>query len=290
MGNLWQECQMSDPSVEVRFQINTEATDTILLHNHPFYEILFCKSGNIQYLLGDKRFRLFSGDILLIPPGINHQPLFLEALTEPYERYVLWISKEFWNRKIQEYPDLDFAFLQCIKRGSYLLRSSRPTWSGLFSVIQNILKEQEERKLGWEFAVRYTTLMLMLHICRTYYYQDIIIPDAEKETLMDDIFTYIDVNLAEKISLNKIAEHFLVSKSTISHMFEKHFHISFYQCVIHRRLIKAKNDLLTGIPLKDIWENCGFSDYSTFYRAFKREYSMSPREFKKNYQKHIDSL
>lgn len=280
MNNFWKEIQMEDPCAEIRMQINHECSKHVLLHSHSFYEIILCKSGNIQYLLDGNRFRLQNGDILLIPPGISHQPLFLEPLTEPYERYVIWIDRSFWDSTIKEYHELDFAFSQCQKRGSYLLRSTRATWSGLFMGAASALKEVEEKKLGWQFCYRTTILSLMAHIGRTYYYQDIPITASEKTSLTDDIFHYIDAHLTEKITLERVAKNFLVSESTISHLFRKHFGVPFHRCVIQRRLISAKNAILSGVPIHKVWETCGFPDYSSFYRSFKREYGISPREFK----------
>lgn len=280
MNNFWKEVQMEDSSIEIRTQINHERSKHVLLHSHSFYEIILCKSGNIQYLLDGNRFRLQNGDILLIPPGMSHQPLFLEPLTEPYERYVIWINRSFWESYINQYPELDFAFLQCQKRGSYLLRSTRATWSALFVGAASALKEVEEKKIGWEFCYRSTILSLMAHIGRTYYYQDIPITASEKNSLMDDIYHYINAHLTEKITLEQVAKKFLVSESTISHLFRKHFGVSFHRCVIQRRLISAKNAILSGVPIHKVWETCGFPDYSSFYRSFKKEYGISPREFK----------
>ncbi len=70
MINFWKEIQMEDSCTEIRIQTNTDNTGHVFLHSHTFYEILLCKSGNIQYLLGDKRFRIQQGDILLIPPEL----------------------------------------------------------------------------------------------------------------------------------------------------------------------------------------------------------------------------
>ena len=111
MINFWKEIQMEDSCTEIRIQTNTDNTGHVFLHSHTFYEILLCKSGNIQYLLGDKRFRIQQGDILLIPPGVSHQPLFPEPLKEPYSRYVIWINAAYWHQQCEEFPDLNFAFV-----------------------------------------------------------------------------------------------------------------------------------------------------------------------------------
>ena len=56
--------------------------------------------------------------------------------------------------------------------------------------------------------------------------------------------------------------------------------ISFYRCVTQRRLIAAKKLIEADISLESTAEQVGFSDYSTFYRAFKQEYGISPRQYR----------
>ena len=56
--------------------------------------------------------------------------------------------------------------------------------------------------------------------------------------------------------------------------------LSLYHYITQRRLISAKNLISTGIPLEHVATQVGFSDYSTFYRAFKQEYGISPRQYR----------
>ena len=56
--------------------------------------------------------------------------------------------------------------------------------------------------------------------------------------------------------------------------------VSFYRCVTQRRLIAAKALITEGNPLEQVAEMTGFGDYSAFYRAFKQEYGISPRQYR----------
>lgn len=47
-----------------------------------------------------------------------------------------------------------------------------------------------------------------------------------------------------------------------------------------RRLIIARNHLMEGARIQDIYKLSGFDDYSNFFRAFKSTYQMSPRDYK----------
>ena len=73
--NVYQELEMDSPYVNTHRDISY-VPENLQLHSHSFYEILYCESGSIQYLIADKRYRIHAGDIVLVPPGISHRPIF----------------------------------------------------------------------------------------------------------------------------------------------------------------------------------------------------------------------
>ena len=85
----------------------------------------------------------------------------------------------------------------------------------------------------------------------------------------------------EKITLEDTAKHFYVSVSTITQLFRQKMGTSFYHCVTQQRLISAKALIGEGKALEDVSRAVGFADYSTFYRAFKQEFGISPRQYRK---------
>ncbi len=102
-----------------------------------------------------------------------------------------------------------------------------------------------------------------------------------EKALLDNILAYIEKNYDQRITLQSVAIHFYVSKSTISHTFSKVLGISFYSYVTQRRLQAAEQLILQGIPLSEINEKVGFADYANFHRAFRQKYGISPRQFRK---------
>ena len=97
---------------------------------------------------------------------------------------------------------------------------------------------------------------------------------------MDKMVAYINTHLSEKITLDVLSKEFYVSTSTIYNYFKDNMNVSPYKFILQRRLIQAKNLILQGESLISLWQQCGFSDYSTFYRAFKKEYSISPKKYR----------
>jgi len=69
-----------------------------------------------------------------------------------------------------------------------------------------------------------------------------------------------------------------VSKYHLSHEFSSIVGTSVYRYIMLKRLLIAKQMLSSGISPGAVCINCGFGDYANFFRAFKAQYGISPRD------------
>jgi len=275
-NNLYQELEMSSSLVDTH-RDTSYANAHLHLHSHTFYELLYCRSNcDAEYLVGAERYRLQRGDIVFIPPGISHRPLLPEVLSEPYKRYVLWLSPEF----MKHYTSLTaFHPLE-----PTLFRTDGTQWDHLGDFFRQGVQEAENQAPGWEAAVLGNTVFLLTQLHRGIRDRSLSQMTAETPDLLDRILTYIEDHLALRITLADTAKHFFVSESTVSQTFRKKLGVSFYRCVTQRRLIAAKTLIQANCNLETVGQQVGFTDYSTFYRAFRKEYGISPRQYRKLHQ------
>ena len=272
--NFYQELEMSEPQVETHRDV-TYSNAQLNLHSHVFYELLFCCNDcGAEYLVGADRYRLRRGDIVFVPPGISHRPLLPETLTEPYERYVLWMSQEFVDEFIAKFSLNEKG----ITYGT-LLRTGGTKWELLGELFRRGVWEAENRAPGWKAAVYGNTITLLTLMGRSIQERTASVLKAEKPDLLNAVLEYIELHLADKITLEDTAKHFYVSVSTITQLFRQKMGTSFYHCVTQHRLIAAKALISEGKILEEVSRAVGFTDYSSFYRAFKKEYGITPRQY-----------
>ena len=272
MESAYQEMEMDDLYVDTHEDPGI-SPEGINLHSHVFYEILYICSGNIQYLIKTERYQIQPGDIIIVPPGVGHQPILTDLQNTPYRRYVLWLSPLFMKGVTPLFPDYDFSKPR-------LLRTSGTKWAILKDKFHAGILEAEQKRPGWNACVYGNTLELVTLLYRATVDKKSTHLKSEKPELLENILIFIESNLAQNLSLDDTGRRFFVSRSTISNTFRKEMGISFYQYVTQRRLVAAKNLILENIPMEIIAGQVGFSDYSSFYRAFKSEYGISPRQFR----------
>ena len=261
------------------YHYRDENMKEVALHHHDFYEIYFFHSGNVSYNIESRSYRLSPGDVLLISPHELHQPIFSPE-KQNYERYVLWINAGLLQQFVTPGQDLS----QCFNTGSAnhtnLIRTDGVTRELLSYLVQQLIREQESE----EFCAEMYCLSLLCQILvllnrmalRTSRESE---PRENADSVVYRVLSYINEHYNEDLSLDFLANQFFISKYHLSREFGRVVGTSVYRYIIQKRLIMARQMMAAGRPTSEVYQHCGFGDYSNFYRAFKSEYQMSPREY-----------
>lgn len=279
--DMYQQMEMNHKNAEA-FREEGNCGLSTPVHAHRFLELICCRSTiGSRCVIDGEEYPLKQGDIMLIPPGVSHAILMPEDFRLQKKHYVLWISMEFMNRLSEEYP----FFNRYPLNSASLLHTAGTAWEHLALSFRSIVEEWENKAPGWEPTMTAATVQLLVQLSRAI--SDISSLSVkqegkEKQDLLNRLLIYVEANLAEKITLEETAEHFWISTTTLSSLFSKRMGISFYQYVLKRRLREARDRIAQGMPIENAAAKVGFSDYSAFYRAFRREYGVSPRQYRRN--------
>lgn len=279
LENIYQELEMSSAYADSHRDISREA-GLVRPHSHSFYEMIYCiRCDSIQYIIGAERYRLQRGDILWIPPGVSHCPLFPGEMKTPYERIVLWVNAEKMAVFFRRWPELDLQ--QSLSRRHCLLRTAGMAQEReLREAFLRGCRESEKRMPGWEAALYGNTNLLLTLLMRAAVGTQAQ-PLREKTELLDELMAFVTEHLQERITVSDTARRLHVSESTVTHLCSKRLGLSFYRYVTQQRLERARQLMLENGDLAGVAEKAGFCDYTAFFRAFKQEYGLSPSEYRK---------
>lgn len=258
------------------------------LHHHDFYEIYFFISGDVTFSIESKQYVLLPGDVLLINPKELHQPKFGPG-DAPYERIVLWVRKSCMEKFKTQQEDLTECFDSSDHKKSNLLRVGTQRQNNILKLLKLMIFENENQLYGSEFLKTCFFGQLLVEINRLmretpHMYK----PQDKGSALASEVVNYINTHYQEKISLEALAAKFFMSKYHLSHEFNRVVGTSIYRYIIQKRLLIAKQMLYEDMSPTDVYQKCGFGDYANFYRAFKSEYGISPKEFVSEIKKNND--
>ena len=97
---------------------------------------------------------------------------------------------------------------------------------------------------------------------------------------LEGVLKYIAAHLEEELSVDLLAKQFYMSRYYLMHRFKEVTGYTVHQYITQKRVLKAGELIRAGIPVMKAAEESGFSEYSSFLRAFQKTFHMSPREFR----------
>lgn len=261
------------------FYYNDTHFSNVKSHTHDYYEFYFFLQGEIDLMVSEQAFPMKAGDVALIPPGIAHYMVNRNDAT-PYRRFIFWVSREYYEQLKEVSADYSYIITQATEKGHYVYHNGPGKFNDLHSRCYHLLEEIHTEHFGKQTKISLCVNDLMLQLNRMAYETLNPVKYTENQSLYISLMQYIEEHPHEDLSLDKLAGLFYVSKFHIAHIFKENLGLSIHQYITKKRLEMCRNALLSGSNISKTFHTYGFKDYSSFFRAFKKEYGLSPKEYK----------
>ncbi|MDR5585891.1 MULTISPECIES: AraC family transcriptional regulator [Clostridium] len=260
------------------FHIKDKKNQEFEFHYHEFNKIIIFLSGKVTYLIEGKAYYLKPWDILLVNNHDVHKPLIDSS--EAYERIVIWVNSNFIESHNYNNCDLMTCFKLANKKSFNLIRLDIKLQNSLKGIISSLESSLNSNDFGSKLLNNALFIQFLIYLNRIYL-EDMFINDKSSlkyDKQIEEILKYINTNISEDLSIEFLAKKFFISKYYLMHKFKKETGYTLHNYILQKRLLIAKDLIENGEAVLKVSTKCGFNDYSSFLRSFKKLFNKSPRE------------
>lgn len=248
-------------------------------HYHDFNKILIFIKGNVTYSIEGRNYQLSPYDIVLVNAGEIHKPDIMD--NGEYERIIIYVSKQYLTRYQTDTYNLSACFDKARIEISNVIRSDHANRNMLISVCKKMEHTFYDTDFAHELYQDLTFLEFMICLNRAVIHDnaDYLDTSVHNEKIQQ-VISYIIQCIKDGVPLtiDLIAERFYLSRYYLMHLFKESTGVSINSYINTKRLILAREYILSGENITETCYRCGFHNYSTFSRAFKKMYGIAPRE------------
>ncbi len=251
-------------------------------HTHNAIEIFLNLTEIPNVLLGSNMLSLKKNVMLIIPSYCIHQMTQLEDSI--YERYILTISTAWFDSLIGD---------KFVSNYSYFKNSNSPLIISLTEDEKKEIVKKLEQLIKCEDENVFLKTSFFLDVMvwidnKAIGANDKIENHTTKELnetakLVSKILDYINENLYENIKIEDIASKFFLNHDYINRIFKKYVNTTIRNYITIQRITKAQQLLLEGYTVSQIQNMIGYGSYEHFFRTFKKNTGMTPKEYKNQY-------
>ncbi len=249
----------------------------IPVHWHDEVEIIYIQKGRITIFIEEAVFHATAGDLFLVNSGELH---FMESDDMSVEYYTILFPLEFISFRTEDEVEQEVFLPLRQKKLLFPRVLEESNQYEMAEWIKKLISTNEEKLSGYQLRTRILLLEMMEYLIKGKLLQPT--DYANTNHLQRDLIAFVQKNYTEKISLSMLAKEFHLSEKYLSWYFKEHFSISFMQYVVHLRMLKAKDMLVTTADsITDVAMSCGYPSVNLFIRNFKETYGITPLQYRK---------
>ena len=233
---------------------------------HNFYELIIFLKGEAELSLNSFSYKLTKQTVALVSPESNR---FIKSTSEkPASLIHIYFNPALLPDYFNNIDDI------CDKCYSSKYNSA-------FNLLVLALQATEKKGYDNEAFLNY-----LLFAMPSMLFQIELMSDKKQfsstpsNKLLAACVNYINNNITEEFSLDKLSADFFVSKSHLSHIFKQNLGIGIRQYINKQKMLYAQKLIRAGNNPVKVSHICSFDNYSTFFRLYKNTFGITPEQDK----------
>lgn len=232
---------------------------------HDVFEILYLKQGELTYYVEGKKYNVKKNGLLLTKPNASHTIIIED--TSVYERYdFLFENRVVLESILKKLPDS----LNVINLNDY------PQVSEIFSKMDYYCQHFKGDELKKILSNLVEEIIYNVVIVADKYSRNQLNGNYSANPTIAAAIDYIDNNLTRHFTITDLCKQLFISKSSLHQLFIRHMQTTPQKYITLKRLLLAQKKIRAFEKPTDIYCECGFSDYTAFFRAYKKHFGYPP--------------
>jgi len=256
------------------FHLKDRPKQDIDWHYHDFHKIIVFLAGHGCYAIEGEKYRLRPGDMIFVSRGCVHRPEITDK--EDYERIILYISPEYL-KSVGGKCNLETCFDRTREQFRFVARPGEK-YGHILKLLTELEALSEDTGFGQEILAQSVFLRFLVTVTRAAESSGLTyVPAADTDPKILSILQYLQDHLTEATSADVLSQQFNISKYHMMRRFKESTGCTIHGYLVSKRLLLAREMMLSGSSATAACYDCGFSDYSAFSRAYKKLFGISPK-------------
>lgn len=264
--------EFSSDGLYMRYAVDEKPNDIdFSMHVHEQCEIYYFVCGNAEYLVEGTKYPLEQGSILIMRPSESHRVKILGG--EKYERYAINFSVSAIDSIDPQHRLLSAFFDRPLGRGNLYIPSEFYN--------ENMQKHFFDACDGGDdYERRLRLLTLLFHLLNMINKAFVRRGNSDyppPQSMSEKVVSYVNAHLFDQLSVSSLAQHFFLSDSQFGRIFKQATGAAPWEYITIKRLTAAREKIRCGVSAQNACMSCGFTEYSSFYRAYVKCFGCSPK-------------
>lgn len=250
-------------------------------HWHAECEIALVAEGSGTYQIDLLPYRVAAGDMILIPPQVLHSISGEESCCLITDSFVFHMDmldtphSDVCTAYLHPFIQRSVCFPMVLPGSAPYAPKLRPIFSGLLDLMRT-------RPLCYELEVKSLLYHFFFTLYRSVPYETQAPEHEEIADKLKQVIQYIRSRYQQSISVSELASLCGFSEYHFMRFFKKHMNMTCVEYLNRYRLDMASRQLAsTGMTVTGVALENGFNNISYFNRVFKKQFGMTPKEFRR---------
>ena len=258
----------------------------IQTHMHDFVEIIYVLEGEATEIINETSYHVHRGDMLFINYKSTHSFVPIDSLTYINLSVYPEVIAERLIHHTNAFEVLSLSAFEELSQGEggSVIHFSGAELHTVECILEDMRQEYEKNLPDRDNIIASYLEILIAKLIRKLYPS--VLTNDKIEEMWQNLLLYIHENLDKKLSLSELAKKCFYNPSYFSRVFKERFGITLADYLTRERTEHAAKLLLsTDYTTEHIATVCGYGDKSSLYRAFRKEYGVTPSEYRTQKQK-----